>query len=89
MVHHWIEKYFHLQQNKTTVQREVVAGMTTFLTMAYIIFVNPMVSKISINRKTKMNGKQLTLKAVFKSILTLILLPPIHLSKSGDKSSRH
>lgn len=32
---------FNLKQNKTTVQTEIVAGITTFLTMVYIIVVNP------------------------------------------------
>ena len=32
---------FKLSENKTNVRTEVVAGITTFLTMAYIIFVNP------------------------------------------------
>jgi AGZA family xanthine/uracil permease-like MFS transporter len=36
-----LEKLFKLQENKTTVTREIVAGLVTFMTMAYIIFVNP------------------------------------------------
>ena len=36
-----LEKYFKLQENGTDVRTELVAGLTTFLTMAYIIFVNP------------------------------------------------
>lgn len=36
-----LEKFFKLKENGTTVQTEVVAGLTTFLSMAYIIFVNP------------------------------------------------
>ena len=35
------EKIFQLQQKKSTVGTEVIAGCTTFLTMVYIIFVNP------------------------------------------------
>jgi AGZA family xanthine/uracil permease-like MFS transporter len=35
------ERYFRLAENGTTVRTEVVAGVTTFLTMAYIMFVNP------------------------------------------------
>ncbi|MGL5047634.1 MAG: NCS2 family permease [Shewanella sp.] len=37
-----LEKLFKLKQNKTSLKQEVVAGLTTFMTMAYIIFVNPM-----------------------------------------------
>ncbi len=36
-----LEKLFKLQEHNTSVRTEVVAGITTFLTMAYIIFVNP------------------------------------------------
>ena len=35
------EQIFKLSENKTNVRTEIVAGITTFLTMAYIIFVNP------------------------------------------------
>ena len=37
-----LEKLFQLKAHGTTVRTEVLAGVTTFLTMAYIIFVNPM-----------------------------------------------
>ena len=36
-----LEKLFKLKQNNTTVKTEVMAGITTFMTMAYILAVNP------------------------------------------------
>ncbi len=36
-----LEKLFQLDANGTNVKREVLAGVTTFLTMAYIFFVTP------------------------------------------------
>ncbi|SFE82321.1 NCS2 family permease [Thermophagus xiamenensis] len=36
-----LEKFFNLKANKTTVRTEVIAGITTFMTMAYILAVNP------------------------------------------------
>jgi AGZA family xanthine/uracil permease-like MFS transporter len=36
-----LDRLFKLGENKTSVKTEIVAGLTTFLTMAYIIFVNP------------------------------------------------
>jgi AGZA family xanthine/uracil permease-like MFS transporter len=36
-----LERIFKLSENKTNARTEIVAGITTFLTMAYIIFVNP------------------------------------------------
>ena len=36
-----LEKLFHLKENHTDVKTEVLAGITTFMTMAYILAVNP------------------------------------------------
>ena len=36
-----MEKFFKLKENGTTVRTEIVAGLTTFMTMAYIIALNP------------------------------------------------
>lgn len=36
-----LEKWFKLSENKTTVKTEILAGITTFMTMAYILAVNP------------------------------------------------
>ncbi|MDD4956206.1 MAG: NCS2 family permease [Candidatus Omnitrophica bacterium] len=37
----WLEKLFKLKENATDIRTEVLAGTTTFMTMAYIIFVQP------------------------------------------------
>ena len=37
----FLEKTFQLELNNTSIKREFIAGFTTFITMAYIIFVNP------------------------------------------------
>ena len=37
----FLEKTFQLELNNTSVKQEFIAGFTTFITMAYIIFVNP------------------------------------------------
>ncbi|MCX7921009.1 MAG: NCS2 family permease [Clostridia bacterium] len=36
-----MEKFFNLKENRTNVRTEVIAGVTTFLTMVYIVIVNP------------------------------------------------
>ncbi|HKQ92603.1 MAG TPA: NCS2 family permease [Blastocatellia bacterium] len=38
-----LERLFKLSENNTTIRTELAAGLTTFLTMAYIIFVNPQI----------------------------------------------
>ncbi|NOX37742.1 MAG: NCS2 family permease [Calditrichaeota bacterium] len=38
-----LERWFKLSENQTTIRREISGGITTFMTMAYIIFVQPIV----------------------------------------------
>ena len=42
-----LEKFFKLKENNTSVKTEVVAGITTFMTMAYILAVNPSILSAS------------------------------------------
>ena len=42
-----LEKFFKLKENNTTVKTEVIAGITTFMTMAYILAVNPSILSAS------------------------------------------
>ena len=36
-----VTRFFHLSERGTNLRTEILAGLTTFMTMAYIIFVNP------------------------------------------------
>jgi len=66
-----MEKFFKLQERGTTVQRELVAGLTTFLTMAYILAVNPgMLGSIG-NGMTA--GAVFTATALASAIATLVM----------------
>ena len=38
-----LERYFRLKENQTTVRNEFLGGLTTFITMAYIVVVNPQI----------------------------------------------
>ena len=38
-----LENYFNYKKHKTDFKTEVIAGVTTFLTMAYIMFLNPFI----------------------------------------------
>ena len=38
-----LDRYFRLTENQTTVKQEFLGGLTTFLTMAYIVAVNPQI----------------------------------------------
>lgn len=42
-----LDSFFKLKEHKTDVKTEVIAGFTTFLTMAYIVFVNPAILSLT------------------------------------------
>ena len=42
-----LEKLFHLKENGTTVKTELIAGITTFITMVYILALNPSILSAS------------------------------------------
>ncbi len=42
-----LEQFFKLEENNTTIRTEILAGITTFLTMSYIIFVNPTILSLT------------------------------------------
>lgn len=42
-----MDSFFKLKENNTNVKTEIMAGITTFVTMAYIIFVNPNILKLA------------------------------------------
>ena len=64
-----MEKFFKLQERGTTVGREVVAGITTFLAMAYILAVNPgMLSETGMPF-----GGVFTATAIASAIATLVM----------------
>ena len=70
-----LEKYFQLSQNKTSVKTEIIAGLTTFLTMAYIIVVQPMVlSGKMFGFETGMDfGSVMTATCLASAIATIIM----------------
>lgn len=64
-----LEKFFHLRENNTTLKTEIIAGITTFMTMAYIIFVNP-----SILSETGMDfGAVMVATIVASSLAALVM----------------
>jgi len=65
-----MEKLFNLQKHGTTVPREFLAGLTTFLTMAYILTVNPRILG-EINGMTQ--GSVFTATAIASAIATLCM----------------
>lgn len=64
-----LEKLFQLKENKTTVFTEVIAGITTFMAMSYIIFVNP-----AILSEAGMDYNSVYVATILASMIGTILL---------------
>ncbi|KUK38950.1 MAG: MFS transporter, purine transporter family [Synergistales bacterium 54_24] len=65
----WLDRRFGISERKSSVRTEVIAGITTFMTMAYIIFVNP-----AILSETGMDfGAVMTATCLASAIGTLIM----------------
>ena len=64
-----LEKLFHLKENQTDVRTEVMAGITTFMTMAYILAVNPSILSAS----GMDSGAVFTATALESAIATLLM----------------
>lgn len=65
----FLERVFHLKENHTDVKTEIIAGITTFMTMAYILAVNPnILSATGMDR-----GAVFTATALASLIATLLM----------------
>ena len=64
-----LEKIFKLNERNTTVRTEIMAGLTTFMTMAYILAVNPMI----LSAAGMDFGKVFTATALSSVIATLVM----------------
>ncbi len=63
------ENYFKLKQNGTNPRTEIIAGITTFLTMAYILAVNPNILSV-----TGMDKEALFTTTALASIIATLLM---------------
>ncbi|HSE82925.1 MAG TPA: NCS2 family permease [Thermodesulfobacteriota bacterium] len=70
-----LDRFFKLSENDTSIRREVIAGLITFLTMAYIIFVQPAVlSGAMFNMDTGMDfGAVTTATCISAALATAIM----------------
>lgn len=64
-----LEKIFKLKENKTSVSTEVIAGITTFMTMAYILALNPNILSV-----TGMNSEAVLIATAFASCIGSVLM---------------
>lgn len=64
-----MEKFFKLKENGTNVSQEILAGVTTFFAMSYIIFVNPMILSA-----TGMNPQAVFLATIIAAIIGTLVM---------------
>lgn len=64
-----MERFFKLKENGTNVRTEIIAGFTTFITMAYIIFVNP-----SILSSTGMDKGAVFVATILAAVLATFIM---------------
>ncbi len=64
-----IEKIFKLKQNKTNISTEFIAGLTTFMAMSYIIFVNP-----SVLSQTGMDYGSVYVATIITTVLATLII---------------
>ena len=71
----WLDRYFQISQRGSSVRTEIVAGIVTWLTMAYILFVNPAIlGSVPDNTGTSLPfGQVLTVTALVAGIMTLAM----------------
>ena len=65
----FLDNFFKLKENDTNVKTEFIAGVTTFMTMAYILIVNPSI----LSAAGMDSGAVFTATAVSAIIATLIM----------------
>jgi AGZA family xanthine/uracil permease-like MFS transporter len=69
-----IDRYFRIAQRGTSIRTEVIAGVTTFMTMAYILFLNPAILSIPDRNGTTLPPEAvLTVTALAAGISTLAM----------------
>lgn len=74
-----LERFFKLKENKTNVRTEVLAGLTTFMTMAYILAVNPSTMTafndiLGLEGSARMNPSGVFLATAIASCLATLLM---------------
>lgn len=81
-----MEKLFHLKEHRTDVKTEVIAGITTFMTMAYILAVNPNIlaqagmDRSAVFTATAISGFLATLVMAFMANYPFVLAPGMGLN---------
>jgi AGZA family xanthine/uracil permease-like MFS transporter len=67
----WLEEYFEFKRYGTDMKTEILAGLTTFMTMAYILFVNPSILSVAMGKEAF--NSLVAITALSAGITTIIM----------------
>ncbi|CAL9392821.1 Guanine_hypoxanthine permease PbuG [Streptomyces sp. enrichment culture] len=70
----WLDRYFHMSRRGSTVAREVRGGVTTFMAMAYILLLNPLILSGEDAAGNTLAAKALITATAFAAALTTLLM---------------
>ncbi|AZM56256.1 MFS transporter [Streptomyces sp. WAC 01529] len=70
----WLDRYFHISKRGSTVAREVRGGVTTFMAMAYILLLNPVILSGKDVAGDSMATKAVITATAFAAALTTLLM---------------
>lgn len=70
----WLDRYFHISDRGSTVAREVRGGVTTFMAMAYIVLLNPVILSVPDVNKATLDGGQVTTATAFAAAATTLVM---------------
>ncbi|NEB76336.1 NCS2 family permease [Streptomyces sp. SID14478] len=70
----WLDRYFHISDRGSTVAREVRGGVTTFMAMAYILLLNPLILSGKDSAGDTLGQKALITATAFAAAFTTLLM---------------
>ncbi|WP_028800646.1 NCS2 family permease [Streptomyces sp. 142MFCol3.1] len=70
----WLDRYFHISQRESSIAREVRGGVTTFMAMAYILLLNPLVLSGKDAAGDTLGQKALITATAFAAAFTTLLM---------------
>ncbi|MFF7186688.1 NCS2 family permease [Streptomyces sp. NPDC008222] len=70
----WLDRYFHISRRESTVAREVRGGVTTFMAMAYILLLNPLILSGRDVAGDTLGRQALITATAFAAALTTLLM---------------
>ncbi|MFI8851110.1 NCS2 family permease [Streptomyces sp. 891-h] len=70
----WLDRYFHISERGSTYGQEIRGGITTFMAMAYIVLLNPVILSVPDVHKHTLDGGQVTTATAFAAAATTIVM---------------